>query len=291
MALFNILNLIWNHPLNRGNRLKAISRFIRWQIASILLPEFVFSMPFVSNTRLLISKGMTGATGNWYCGIHELNEMGFVLHVLNEGDVFVDVGANIGSYTILAGGAIGAEVIAIEPIPDTFKHLKENINLNQLTGCVKPYCIGVSDKPGTLMFTSYLDTVNHVVSSYEHGDLISIPVTTLDDLLQGTSPTIIKIDVEGHEVAVLEGSRKTLSNPSVIAILLETNGSGGRYGINDSSIFNIMNENNFEACGYDALKRQVLPYVEGQLNTIFVRNKTEILRRIPLSQVDLYYQK
>ena len=82
-----------------------------------------------------------------------------------------------------------------------------------------------------------------------------------------------------------------MSNPSVIAILLETNGSGGRYGINDSSIFNIMNENNFEACGYDALKRQVLPYVEGQLNTIFVRNKTEVLRRIPLSQVDLYYQK
>ena len=52
-----------------------------------------------------------------------------------------------------------------------------------------------------------------------------------------------------------------------------------------------MNENNFEACGYDALERQVLPYVEGQLNTIFIRNKTEVLRRLPLSQIDFYYQK
>lgn len=97
--------------------------------------------------------------------------------------------------------------------------------------------------------------------------------------------------MEGHELAVLKGSRNTLANPALMAILLETNGSGERYGIYDSAIFSIMSENNFEAFGYNALERQILPYAEGQLNTIFIRNETEVLRRLPLSQVDLFYQK
>ena len=223
MSLLNTISFIWKHPLNRSHQWRAVYRFLRWQIASRLMPESAFGVPFVNNTRLFMSRGMTGATGNWYCGLHELSEMGFVLHVFNEGDVFVDVGANIGSYTIIAAGAIGARVVAIEPIPATFKRLEENIDLNRLNDRVRAHCLGLSDKPGILMFTSHLDTVNHVVAKSEPGNSISIPVTTLDDLLQGTSPTIIKIDVEGHEVAVLEGSKKTLSNPALIAILLETN--------------------------------------------------------------------
>lgn len=47
---------------------------------------------------------MTGATGNWYCGLQEYEDMSFVLHALRPGDLFVDVGANIGSYSILAAG-------------------------------------------------------------------------------------------------------------------------------------------------------------------------------------------
>ena len=49
-------------------------------------------LPFVNRTHLIASHGMIGATGDWYCGLREYEEMGFLLHVLQPGDLFVDVG-------------------------------------------------------------------------------------------------------------------------------------------------------------------------------------------------------
>lgn len=102
--MLNTLKFIWSHPLNAYGRWAALGRFARWQAASRLLAGPI-ALPFVEETRLFASKGMTGATGNWYCGLHEYAEMAFVLHFLRDSDLFVDVGANVGSYTVLVGGA------------------------------------------------------------------------------------------------------------------------------------------------------------------------------------------
>ena len=131
MRLLHLLRYVLTHPLNASGRIRAVGRVIRWQIGSRLLPGFV-ALPYVGSTQLLVSRGMTGATGNWYCGLHEVCEMAFVLHVLRATDHFVDVGANVGSYTVLAAGAVGARTTAIEPIPTTFAHLVRNVALNGL---------------------------------------------------------------------------------------------------------------------------------------------------------------
>ncbi len=73
---------------------------------------------------------MNGATGNFYTGLHEFEDMSFVLHALRSTDVFVDVGANIGSYTVLAAAVVGAQCIAFEPILETYGHLLQNVNLD-----------------------------------------------------------------------------------------------------------------------------------------------------------------
>ena len=75
---------------------------------------------------------MTGATGNWYCGLHEHDDMGFALHFLRATDCLFDIGANVGSYTVLAAGGAGARVVAVEPIPSTFRALRANVRLNDL---------------------------------------------------------------------------------------------------------------------------------------------------------------
>ena len=59
---------------------------------------------------------MTGATGNIYAGLHEFVDMAFCLHLLRSGDLFVDVGANIGSYTVLASKVAGANSVTLELI-------------------------------------------------------------------------------------------------------------------------------------------------------------------------------
>jgi FkbM family methyltransferase len=245
------------------------------------MPEAIVGVPFVNGTRIFMIKGMTGATGNWYCGLHEVDEMGFVLQMLRPGDTFIDIGANIGSYTLLAGSIPDTKIVAIEPVPSTFKYLENNIHLNRLCDRVIAHCKGLSDEPGILKFTKSLDTVNHVaIATDDKEALLDIPVLTLDDLAYNVDPVLIKIDVEGYEMPILRGAIETLKKPSLLAVMLETNGSGNRYGNADNEIFDIMSKSDFIPYGYDPFLKQIKPYTQGQANTIFIKSKAAILDRI-----------
>ena len=99
MNIIKLLRFITSHPLNKSNKADAIMRFIKWQINTRLNPHPVV-YPYTEKAKLIIEKGMTGATGNLYCGLHEFEDMSFLLHFLREEDLFIDIGANVGSYTV-----------------------------------------------------------------------------------------------------------------------------------------------------------------------------------------------
>ena len=160
--LFCLIKFIWFHPLNQNNRLAAVWRMISFQIASRIIKASII-LPFVNDTQLITTHGMTGATGDWYCGLREYEDMGFLLHALQSGDLFVDVGANIGSYSILAGACEGVKVIAFEPVPQTFSWLQKNIKINALENRIEAMNIGLAEQKGSLNFSSNLDSLNHVV--------------------------------------------------------------------------------------------------------------------------------
>ena len=238
------------------------------------------AFPFVDETRLFACQGMTGATGNWYCGLHEVCEMAFVLHLLRPGDHFVDVGANVGSYTVLAAGGARARVTAIEPIASSFAHLQRNVALNGLGECVRCLQVGVSDQPGTLQFSTGLDTVNHVLAPGEDLPAVEVPVGRLDEFLGADAPVLVKIDVEGHELAVINGALDTLSRPELLAVIMETNGSGLRYGIPDDALVAAMRSAGFMPYGYDPFARELVPGGAANGNTIFVRSPAEVAARV-----------
>jgi FkbM family methyltransferase len=279
LALRNVAQLLFGHPLNRANRGAALARFVSWQVSARLMKSPI-AFPFVNDTRLLARKGQSGATGNWYCGLHEPNDMGFVLHSLRRGDLMVDVGANVGSYTILAAGAVGANVIAIEPVPATFRDLAACVRLNDLAALVELHRLGLSDRPGTLPFTTHLDAGNYVVSQpSEHA--IEVPVTTLDELIGTRTPTFIKIDVEGYELPVLRGAHETVQRPEVQAIILETNGLMEVRGFSSEDALSMLASAGYSACKYQAQSRTLTPILAGQAlaergNTIFVRDPDRI---------------
>src|SRR6266849_8995171 len=104
------LAFIVSHPLNQSRPLAALGRFAAWQVASRVCPEIEFE--WIEGAKLIVSRGMTGATGNIYCGLHEFVEMAFLLRLLRPTDLFLDVGANLGSYKILATKVCGARAIA-----------------------------------------------------------------------------------------------------------------------------------------------------------------------------------
>ena len=268
--LFHLLHHIMKHPLNERSRSKALGRFMRWQLATRLLPG-AYVVPFVDGTTLTMERGMTGATGNWYCGLHEAEDMAFVLHTLRPDDLFVDVGANVGSYTVLASGAVGARSIAFEPTPSTFDKLMRNISVNKISDRVEAYNMGAGAREETLQFTAKKDTTNHVITGTTHEETIEIQAIRVDDILTNT-PRIIKIDVEGWEQQVLLGMPKTLADPELVAVIAESNDSAGRnFGAQRDSVTEIMADNGFSASSYDPLKRQLLKGGTAH-NTIWLRN-------------------
>lgn len=271
MSLPGLLKFVVTHPLNRSAPLQALDRFARWQISSRLLPRPV-ALPFVDHTSLVTERSMTGATGNWYCGLHEVDEMGFVLHMLRPEDLFMDVGANVGSYTVMAAGAVGASVIAVEPLPSTFAKLQANILYNDLMDRVDAQCCGLSSSTGELLFTSSLDTMNRIALPGETRPTVKVPVRTMDELCAGRVPRVLKIDVEGHEASVLAGGHATLAAAGVDAVLMETNDSGAKFGVSDRSLIETMRSHGFTACTYDAIKREIRPTDKGAANTVFVRD-------------------
>lgn len=255
MSLKTIFFLL-DHPLASKNKPKAFWRFLSWQARSRLRGKPV-AYNFVNQSHLLVYPGMTGATGNVYAGLHEFYDMGFVLHALTNSDVFVDIGANVGSYTVLAGAVVGAACVSIEPVPSTFSHLIENVNLNGIASNVECLNIGLGKDNGTLRFSADEDTMNHVVADTEKcKSYINIEVKRLDDILGERSPTVIKMDVEGYEANVIKGAQSILSKKEPLAILMEF-GIGERYGCDEKKLYQEIIGFGFQRASYSPFERSL----------------------------------
>lgn len=283
MSLFGTLKFIANHPLNRAQRLRSVARFAKWQVGSRLVPGAIV-YDWVNGSRFLVKRGETGLTGNIYTGLHEFPDMGFLLHFLRSDDLFIDVGANVGSYTILACAAIGARGIGFEPIPGTHERLVENLRLNRLDDRVVALNQGVGAEHATIRFTSDVGCMNHALATDEpHANTVSVEVTTLDGALHGQSPALMKIDVEGYETPVLQGAQQVLRNESLRAVIMELNGSGDRYGFDESRMLAMMLDRGFSTYSYDPLSRRLVN-LEGKSldsgNTLFLRDLPFVQQRL-----------
>lgn len=283
MQVIKTLKFILNHPLNESDKFAAILRWLKWQIESRLSPGLI-SVPFVGEARLLVESGMTGATGNIYCGLHEFAEMSFLLHFLQPDELFLDVGANVGSYTILASKVIGVKVKAVEPIAETFDHLMDNINLNQVNSIVQAENIALGATDSLLTMTADQDTTNHTVSDSDKvGETVIVPVKRMDDLVGEEIPTLIKIDVEGYETEVLKGGQRTLASPDCKAVILELNGSGNRYGFNEMELHQSMIQYGYSPYEYHPFERKLITLgsnKSGEGNTLYLRDMVTAQHRI-----------
>ena len=131
--------------------------------------------------------------------------------------------------------------------------------------------------------TSSLDTMNQIVFDKNSVQTIQVDIKTLDLVASDLIPTLIKIDVEGWEAEVLRGGFETLRKPSLVALILELNESGERYGYFDNDILEVLNDFGFQPHSYDPFRRtlQHLPGKNpGGGNTIFIKNTEEVIRKI-----------
>lgn len=153
--------------------------------------------------------------------------------------VLLDVGANIGIYTLTAAVGRGCQVYAFEPESQNYANLNANIALNNIANRVTAYCAALTDQPGLdRLFLSRFEK-DGGGSCHSYGEEVGFDLAPrpspfaqgciglkLDDLVkQGVIPIpdFIKIDVDGFEHKVVAGAMETLKNPKVKEILIEIN--------------------------------------------------------------------
>ena len=281
-GLSGILRLIWNHPLTRNHRARALLRFLRWQLRVRTFP-YPFIYPFVENSRYIVKKGLAGATGNVYTGLHEFEDMAFTLHLLRPGDLFGDIGANIGSYTLLASAVAGAQSLSVEPIPAAAAYLRGNIAINDIQMLAECHLCAAGRENGTLLVTTHIDSANHVVTAADEGSpQLEVQVLTLDGLFVGRVPLLIKLDVEGFELEVLQGAGKLLQSPALRALIVELNGNCHRYATSEQDIDLYLVSYGFRPYRYEPFQRKLTGLQQVGLtgNTIYVRDPDWIRDRL-----------
>jgi FkbM family methyltransferase len=153
-------------------------------------------------------------------GLYEPEAMKSIRRLVNPGDCCIDVGANLGYYTISLANWIGPSglVVAFEPFPGNFAILEKNVHLNRLQNVIlEPSALSGCNGSLQLIYgvKEQISATPSLGGYAVEGERVSINVPTrrLDDYAAqlGRVPDFIKIDVEGAELAVLEGARRTLA--------------------------------------------------------------------------------
>ena len=153
------------------------------------------------------------------------------------GEVLVDVGANVGMYTVWAAKTRGARVFAFEPESQNYSLLNRNLMLNGLGESVRAYCLALSDAPGfSELHLAALDpgrSCHQLGEKVDHNHRPARPqfsqgcvAARLDDLVRDgvvPPPQHIKIDVDGFEPKVIAGAAQVLRTPQMRSLLIEVN--------------------------------------------------------------------
>ncbi len=165
--------------------------------------------------KWIIGSGLHGYWLGWY----ESEKQKKLVSLLQKGHVVYDIGAHAGYYSILASTLVGetGHVYAFEPNPRNFSYVQKHISMNALTN-VSANEEAISDVNGAAMFECAQGSSLGKLSP--HGSR-QVRTLTLDSLIQKgfRPPNLIKMDIEGGELAALNGARETLATYRPIVFL------------------------------------------------------------------------
>ena len=168
--------------------------------------------------------------------------------LLGAGDLFVDVGANAGTYSVWAAD-LGADVVAVEPGDEARRLLLDNVSLNP-GAVVAVLACALGSEAGSMGFTEGLDATNHLLPGAAGG--FRVEVRTLDEVLGARVAAGVKVDVEGAERLVLEGAERALSEGRIMVLQLEWNAMSHEVlGEDRRPVAEILTRHGYELCRPD----------------------------------------
>ena len=237
-ALYFVMHVIWASVKSLPWRLASWLRTVPY-LAPVLERAFALALRPLEGRVVSIPSGeaeglsfrLGRASNIWASGRVEAEVQSALRDIVRPGDIFFDVGANVGFFTILGARLVGptGSVVAFEPQPDNREALLGNVALNAFSNVlVDPRAISNSSGTAVLDWRN-LPTARLVQDSQQHTDRsVSVDTTSIDDFLlehPSLAPRVIKIDVEGHEIDVIRGMKRTLVNhgPLILCEMHRTN--------------------------------------------------------------------
>jgi FkbM family methyltransferase len=283
MRLTHVLNKVAQHTKER-----TVMRRVRWEVSKRItqlqnLKEYRKREKWhkaqrtTGNFVVRINRGakLRLFTDSVLCKfIHfhnfESAERSFVCNYLQEGDIFADIGANIGLFTVIAARSVGETglVYAFEPAERPYQRLLQNVHLNKIQN-VHAIRLGISDKVGQEEF-SVPDPEYDAWASLgtpSAGAIVSkkqIGVTTLDSFVRESNLTgrvaLIKMDIEGWECKALLGGRDILSGPHAPVLQVEFSDENAKNsGVSCSQLYAMLEGQGYTVCRYCEKENIVVP--------------------------------
>jgi FkbM family methyltransferase len=245
-------------PELRSEPLVFLSRCIRWKV--LTLTHEKPTVLFADDIRMTSPRRNVTASATYQLGYAEPHLFRFLSLYLKEGMHFCDVGANVGAYTLFAAKKVGprGRVFSFEAAPEIYKYLLENIAANGF-GNVDANNLAVGPHPGTIVLCyNPKDIGKSHVCVNPGGDPenhIEIDMVALDQYLASSDMTrldYLKIDVEGFELAVLQGAHKTIANNCQMIIQTEVLPAlARRYGCDGTQVFHVLRSFGFAPYSVD----------------------------------------
>lgn len=253
-----VSGLVWSSPTTRGFRLRALVRLWCWQVWR-RFPGGSIELDLSYGARLWLPPWSSLAGVVAAAGTHEPAEQAFFLHFLRPGDGVVDVGANLGLYTVPAIVA-GAYVAAFEPVETAREVLLHNIRLNCGEPRAKVFPFALAARQGVGEITTDLESSNRVLGAEHYvGSSTSVLVRTLDDTVAESAEwfdehgcQIMKIDAEGLDAEVLRGAETSISRWK--PVLLVEAWAGGK------EIRSLLGAHGYRVYRYDCDDRSLVEY-------------------------------
>jgi len=176
-------------------------------------------------------------------GIREVKATRYLAHILNYNMTVIDIGANIGYYA-LQEAKVCKQVYAIEPAPDNYERLVENIKLNNYSN-INTHNVAIGDKSGSIQFKLSPAPNWHRVAIGTDNNTITIPIMTLDELIGNKTVDLVRMDVEGYELNILKGMTKTIKKNSLWLFIETHKQLIKEFGGSLREFYEILAEHNF----------------------------------------------
>ena len=224
-ALIYPISNLWNEESNRGERIRRLFMFVGWQLWKRTVRKPI-TVTLFNGKRFIAYPDCDISSGVLYTRIPNSKNILFLRKHLS-GGTLIDVGANVGSVSLLLADTI-EDAILFEPNPVAAARARENLARNQLS--FKVYELALSDSNGEIRFESHgaVESVGHVVVNPVSSQSATrmVPCITFDEFLrQHGDPdfpvSLVKIDVEGHENWVLRGMRQFLAEKRPPLVMFE----------------------------------------------------------------------